>query len=483
MDRVSDDHREDGAPGPRPRTRHQTDVHLVAATLAFRRRPLRIAAEDLAAPLRCILTRDSQVLGACSVIDLSAGGVGLRVPAGIRLTLGETLSEVRIEQANAIVAHGSAEVVNLMEGAAARAGLRFVGTAVQLRNLRLRDGAPVDPGGSSPEAAALPTDWRAAVAEFGQVLRWSGFFLDHATRPMGDSFTPAQEQAVFSEFFGQWAPRALGSLGRLDDLSDAFDADQRRAAHEHARTELLRHVYPGQPPTPPGHGAIDDHALPALFLSADFDASTIAARFIRYAWSRFPLIRTILLRPRWLGELWDDLRDRPATRALVIQPGPAAELSEVQFIGGRRAELTLLETDADHRQRREASWRERWPGPSTDLRIGTRPPTGIPASLTDEPPFDLIYGAGVLSGLQDRDARALVRSLFARLAPGGRMMLGNLCREPATSWVLDYVLGWPLRYRDPQDVLALAEAVLPGAAKIRAERDPTGRAVLLEVGR
>lgn len=483
MGAVSEDKREEGAPTPRHRTRHKTDVNLVAATLAFRRRPLRIAAEDLAAPLRCILIREGTVLGSCSVIDVSAGGIGLRVPRGLKVRLGEVLGEVRLEQGEAIVAHGPAEVVNMLEGASARAGLRFAQRGVELRNLRLRDGAPVDPGGNSPEAAALPTDWRAAIAEFGQVLRWSGFFLDQATRPMGDHVTPAQERAVFSEFFGQWAPRGLGSLGRLDDLSQDFDEDQRHAAYQHARHELLSHVYPGQPPSPPGHGAIDDHALPALYLASGFDASTVHARFMRYAWSRFPLVRTILLRPRWLGELWDDLGTRPHTRALVLQPGPAAELGEVQFIGGRRIELTLLETDAQLREEREPAWRQRWLGPAADLRVQMRPPTGVPAQLADEAPHDLIYGAGILGGLSDRNARALLRSLFERLAPGGRLVVGNLSREPATSWLLDYVFGWPLTYRDAAQLAALAEPLLGKSSTLHVDTDPSGRAALIDICR
>lgn len=479
MPLVSDAERGDGAPGHR--THHHTDINLVAATQAFRRRPLRIAAEDLAAPLRCALSRGGESLGDSAVIDVSSGGIGIRLGPEQDVALGTRLDEVRLEQGEAIVAHGPAEIVNVTEGPTRRAGLKLEPPGVDLRNLRLRDGAPVDPGGVTPEAASLPTDWRAAVAELGQVLRWSAFFLDHATRPMADHLSPAHEQAVFSDFYTQWAPRALGSLARLHDVGRDFDESQRDAAHDHARYELAHDVFPGQTPRPPRHGAIDDWDVPALFLSPDFDASTLHARFMRYAWTRFPLIRTILARARWLTPMWQDLRALEAARALVVQPGPAAELSQALVEEGRRLEVTLLETDAKMRQRWEPAWRKRWAGPPEDLRIGARPPTGVPSPAPDEGPYDLIYGAGVLSGLKDPDARHLVRSLFSRLRKGGRLVLGNLRAEPATSWLLEFVLGWRLEYREPDQLARMCRSLVSKSASLHVGLDPTERAVLVYV--
>jgi len=242
-------------------------------------------------------------------------------------------------------------------------------------------------------------------------------------------------------------------------------------------------VFPGQPPRPPEHGTIDDYDLPALYLSPEFDASTLHARFLRHAWARFPLVRTILDRPNWLAELWDDLRSLPLARVLIVQPGPAAELSDHQLIGGRRIELTMLETDAHARVKWEPAWRERWPGRAADLTVEGRPPTGIPASRSDSQPYDLIYGAGVLSGLQSPDARALAKSLFGRLRPGGRMVLGNLMAEPATSWLLEYVLGWRLVYRDTAQMEVLATELRRQSSRCSVESDPTGRAVVLDVVR
>ncbi len=458
-------------------------MNLAVATLAFRQRPMRLLAQDLAGPLRCRLFHGGDPLGICNVIDVSAGGLGIELLPELALWLGMGLDEVRLEQGGEVIAQGPAEVVNLLDGASRRAGLRLIGGALELRKLRLRDGGSADPEGANPGVASLPVNWRAAVSELGQLLRWSGFFLEQATRSLGERLSPAQERAVFSDFFAQWAPRCLGALGRLHDLSAGFDPAQREAARAHARRNLAADVHPGTVPEPPAHGAIDDHALPTLFSSPGFDASTLHARFLRYAWPRFPLVRTILARPRWLGDLWDDLRVRDDARVLVVQPGPAAELTEVQLLGGRRVELTLLETDGRTRQQRETGWRERWLGPAADLHIEGRSPTGLPALQPDQAPYDLIYGAGVLGGLRDADAHALLRGLFARLRPGGRMVLGNLDVEPATSWLLDHVLGWHLVYRDQAALRVLAQSLELRATTVQVGPDPTGRAAVLDVVR
>ncbi len=451
------------------------------ATLAFRQRPMRIAAEELAPRLQCALVSDDEVTSTCTVLDVSAGGIGVTLPPELALWQGMRFDQVRLQQGSVLVAEGAAEVVNVLDGPKQRAGLRFASGEINLSVLRLRDGSPLDPGGSTPATRALPADWRAAVAELGQILRWSSFFLENAIRPQRHEITSVQEQAIFADFYSYWAPRCLGSLARLHDLSSMFTEEQRKAAREHAHGQLRGSVLPDNIPSPMSDGAIDDYALPSLFLHADEEGSTLAVRFFRYAWARFPLVRTILARPRWLVELWDGLRHRRESRVLILQPGPAAELDEVQVGGGFAIDVTMLEADPSVRTKREPGWRGRWLGRSKDLHIAGRPSHGLPPADPAGAPYDLIYGAGVLSGLDDRHTRALIRGLHQQLAPGGRLVLGNLRAEPASSWLLDYALGWRLHYREVQALGGLVEELGLPATSWHVASDPTGRASVLDL--
>ncbi|MCA9704936.1 MAG: class I SAM-dependent methyltransferase [Myxococcales bacterium] len=453
------------------------------ATLAYRQRPTGVAVEELATPLACALIYDGEVLARASVLDVSADVVGILVSPEVPMWKGMRFDQVQLQQEHKTVTEGPATVVELGTGAERRAELRFARGAIELGTLRLRDGAPLDPGGATPAAAALPADWRAAVAELGQILRESGRYVAVATRPLGGSLAPSQEQEVFAGYFEQWGPRCLGSLARLYDLSSAFDPAQAAAAREHARAQIAGESLWGPVEGPPDHGAVDDYALPFLFRAAAHEDASVSQRFFRYAWARFPLVRTIFARSRWLAELWDGLRGRPRARVLVLQPGLMAELGEVQLMGGAEVDLTLLEASPTVRAERESQWRERWPGKSAWLHVEARPPRGLPPRRDDEGPYDLIYGAGVLGGLDDDDACALVRELHGRLAPGGRLVLGNPQAEPASSWLLDYVLDWRLHYRGVQQLGGLVEELGLPARTWQVGSDPTGRTALLDLVR
>lgn len=451
------------------------------ATLAFRQRPSGVGSEELASPLECTLIYDGEIVARCAVLDVAAQVLGILVAPEVPMWKGMRFDQVRLEQRHRTVAEGTATVAEIEAGAERRAELHFTGGELDLSALRLRDGASLDPGGSNPAAAALPTDWRAAVAELGQILRWSSEYLDVTTRSMGGSLTPSQEQEVFGGLFSQWAPRCLGSLARLHDLSSDFEPEQRAAAAEHARGQLMGKAIPGRVTPAPAHGVVDDYALPYLFQDAAREGASRPERFFRHAWAHFPLVRTILARPRWLADLWGELRGRPRARVLVVQPGHAAELGEVQMVGGAQFELTLLEADAEARSIREPQWRGRWSGKSETLRVESRPPTGLP--LWDNNPYDLIYGVGVLGGLDDERARALIKELHRWLAPKGRLMLGNLQVEPASTWLLDYVLGWRVHYREVQALGGMVEELELPASSWQVGADPSGRSSVLDLVR
>jgi len=94
------------------------------------------------------------------------------------------------------------------------------------------------------------------------------------------------------------------------------------------------------------------------------------------------------------------------------------------------------------------------------------------------PPQELIYSVGLIDYLTQRRARALVASLYDQLAPGGRLIVGNM-KDTAFGnlWPLEFVCDWSLYYRDEAQMRDLA-ADLPGAT-IEIKQDPTGRVYLL----
>lgn len=69
--------------------------------------------------------------------------------------------------------------------------------------------------------------------------------------------------------------------------------------------------------------------------------------------------------------------------------------------------------------------------------------------------FDLIYSAGLYEVLDDQDARDLTRNLFARLLPGGRLLVSNFLPGIADVAYLEGLLDWQPHYRSDAALLDL----------------------------
>ena len=93
--------------------------------------------------------------------------------------------------------------------------------------------------------------------------------------------------------------------------------------------------------------------------------------------------------------------------------------------------------------------------------------------------LDLIYSAGLYDYLPDRVAVLLTKRLFGRLRPGGRMLLGNVVETPDCTWMMDYVVGWSLIYRDVATMRKLADGLAP--ARVGITRDATEHCIFLDV--
>jgi hypothetical protein len=98
------------------------------------------------------------------------------------------------------------------------------------------------------------------------------------------------------------------------------------------------------------------------------------------------------------------------------------------------------------------------------------------------PPQHLIYSVGLIDYLTSRLSKALVEALYERLAPGGRLIIGNMKAGPdSTLWPVEFITDWSLTYRTTQDMLDLGSD-LP-EARLDVMEDQTGRVCMLAVQR
>jgi SAM-dependent methyltransferase len=97
--------------------------------------------------------------------------------------------------------------------------------------------------------------------------------------------------------------------------------------------------------------------------------------------------------------------------------------------------------------------------------------------------FDLIYAAGLYDYLPDEPARALTTNLACRLAPGGRLLVGNLSPAPHVVGFMEALMDWPLVWRTQAQVAALADVQAGLVASCTSFVDATETIAYLELTR
>ncbi|MEO1174785.1 MAG: hypothetical protein AAFX94_22440 [Myxococcota bacterium] len=91
----------------------------------------------------------------------------------------------------------------------------------------------------------------------------------------------------------------------------------------------------------------------------------------------------------------------------------------------------------------------------------------------------MIYTSGLYDYLENKFAKSLTEKLYDFLAPGGKLLVGNMVEAPDISWVMDYVVDWKLIYRSDTEVLDWASAI-PAEDK-RVISEDTGHCIFLSL--
>lgn len=95
---------------------------------------------------------------------------------------------------------------------------------------------------------------------------------------------------------------------------------------------------------------------------------------------------------------------------------------------------------------------------------------------------DFIGCSGLFDYLRDPLAQSLLLEMYQRLAPGGRLAVGNAIGPDAEFWSPEMVLDWHMIYRTREQMLALA-ALLPAHAEVDVRQESGGAYYFLIVRR
>lgn len=148
-----------------------------------------------------------------------------------------------------------------------------------------------------------------------------------------------------------------------------------------------------------------------------------------------------------------DERDGPV-RVMALACGPAREVFDVfeTLDDPRRLHATLIDIDLQALAFVEDALKPKRYRRQVKLVHGNLVYLATGRQPLQVAPQDLIYSIGLIDYFNDTWVRTLLNFIHARLAPGGRTILGNFHPRNSSRALMDHVLEWRLIHRDEQDM-------------------------------
>jgi SAM-dependent methyltransferase len=231
----------------------------------------------------------------------------------------------------------------------------------------------------------------------------------------------------------------------------------------------------------------------------DYLAGSLYERFLYWMGRNYTMVRTVPARQRAMGTgIAEAVAAERGPKTIVsIACGPALEIQEfVRTMEPTPIRFVLVDQDdaalsyANDKVRAAILENPRL-GDEVEvecLHLSVRqlmkPDTDeLLASIARLSEASLIYSAGLFDYLPDNVAQKLLMRLYDLLRAGGRLFIGNLRETPDTTWLLDYVLNWPLVYRTRESMESLASVLKPRPRTVRINFDGTERCLFWDVER
>jgi extracellular factor (EF) 3-hydroxypalmitic acid methyl ester biosynthesis protein len=481
---------------------HTDFVGGVGAGVRFR--PVRIPAAELPVDLACRFRADGFDVGPLAVLDLGPAGFAATAPSEPALPPGSAIDGLELLLRDRVVWSGAATVVH---GSPGRIGVRFDSGTIDLRQLHIEATFDARLLMLGEQRERLPAEWRARVSDLRQLLEDARLEVERFERA-GDEDPlrrSAEEGALLEGLRARWGAEYYDALSALHEQSKSLDERARVLASSYAESALMPllsacHLHRRAYEKPLGYAG--DYRLMEFHFADERIGDGLFGRFLFSIAQGYTLTRTVVARElvtrTAIRQLVEEDTMEPA-RVLSVAAGPAIELRHL--LGGspnivRPVEFLLLDQDdaaletAHRHLTRLLLERHHGELPVTvtclhfSIRQLLKPTTPEEREVVSTlEGLDLIYSAGLYDYLPDAFATWLTRGLYAQLRGGGRLLLGNMVEAPDTTWLMDYVLDWPLYYRTDASMWALAAGLSPPPASTRVVHDATGHCVFLDVAR
>ncbi len=231
-----------------------------------------------------------------------------------------------------------------------------------------------------------------------------------------------------------------------------------------------------------------DYEVMRFIYEREFEGATLVAKAVQLSFLRSKASVAVRTRKDLMKqELRRILEERRGSeepiRLLSVAAGPAQELLELlNEFSGPSAPIEIVLFDQD---KSALSYAYRRLKPVVDSRWAKNVNVlylhdSIKRLLRDPKifeefgQFDAIFSVGLFDYLQAPTATVLCRNLYARVAEGGTLYVGNMVPDNPSRWLMEHHLDWYLIYRTRAEMREIARKAAPDAASIQTVEEATG---------
>ncbi|MGZ6123404.1 MAG: PilZ domain-containing protein [Myxococcales bacterium] len=466
-------------------------------------RPHRYRAADLSPLTSGVQVGRGGDAVSCTLVDISQNGVALACDPEMPLTTGELLSELTIRFDQHVAYKGTARVGSVREqDGVTIAGVSFehqlidIDEILQLKAIKSwngRDGRGFS--AARPWAAPGCTEFKSMVADLALYLEDSERQMAdlesqlawHVVQVDGD--TPAR-QALIDRVKSDFASEIVRQSEAVDAVLRTVPQAHRKALHEFSLRQVDRFFM--QAPwmirarTKP-FGYPGDYEVMRFFYERNFEGPTLFAKAVGYSTIQTKAAQAVCCRKdliKWRLRSFLEARagaTRPP-RILSVAAGPAQELydlfTELDTLPCGM-EIVLFDQDKGALsyafRRLKPLVEQKFPGQVHLLYLheSIKRLLKDPEMFTPFGQFDFMFSCGLFDYLQSPTAVVLTRNLFARVADGGELYVGNMQPGNPSRWIMEHHLDWHLNYRTRAELLELGARAAPEAS-IRLVEEETG---------
>jgi extracellular factor (EF) 3-hydroxypalmitic acid methyl ester biosynthesis protein len=458
-------------------------------------RPHRYRATDLA-PLKGEVLANGQ---RCQLLDVSQNGVAVEWPAALPVTLDQVLDKV-IVRFDAFCAYdGTARVSSVRDAEGSTVvGLSFEGPSLpveEVLELRTIRAFAVETEQQPLWHAPGMERFKVLVSEFRLLLEDGKKMLDGLESRLPwhvlHSETPsAARDELVSQLRRTFVAKGVAASVEIDTAIRSVPASHlsalkhfsHRYLHEYFMQSPCAHRMLYKPFGYPG-----DYEMMRFIYERNFEGASLFGKavnliFIETKAGQAVRFRKDLVKHKLAEMIAARGESTTPMRILSVAAGPAQELvellSEIEELPCP-LEIVLFDQDkgalAYAWKRLKAIIDKRWSKKVSMLILNE----SIKRLLRDAKlfagfgEFDAIFSAGLFDYLQPSTGVVLTRNLYARMASGGRLLIGNMAPENSSRWLLEQHLDWHLIHRTRNELLDIARRAAP-TAKLQVLEEESG---------